>query len=256
MSCSPPVSNPSNLPVNYTGVADTGASGIYLTKHAPVNHHNTSAPSISVGTANGTIACSSTSAQLKLTNLQPSARQGHIMPSFTKTLVGIAPLCNTNLVVIFTNHDVKAINQAGATILEGWCYPGGANDWHFTIVDSNSNSNEDFLFPFVDKLAIIPPPDPPPEPLPPPATPILDTYWDRIRHKRRQAGTVQLAYRERLDQGPVNTTEQNKRRCIEMACCSNLNTTSSYPCIQPHALPPPTSSPQATSAYTADVAEW
>jgi hypothetical protein len=34
-----------------------------------------------------------------------------------------------------------------------------------------------------------------------------------------------------------------------MACHSNLNTTSSYPCVQPHALPPPTSSTQATSAY-------
>jgi hypothetical protein len=34
-----------------------------------------------------------------------------------------------------------------------------------------------------------------------------------------------------------------------MACSANLNTTSSYQCIQPHALPPPTSSPQATSAY-------
>ncbi len=34
-----------------------------------------------------------------------------------------------------------------------------------------------------------------------------------------------------------------------MACHSNLNTTSSYPCIQLYASPPPTSSPQATSVY-------
>jgi hypothetical protein len=133
------------------------------------------------------------------------------MPSFTRTLVGIAPLCDANLTVIFTKHDVKAINQAGTTILEGWCDPGGANDWHFLIVDSNYNSNEDSLFPSDDKLAIIPPPNPPPEPLPPPATPVPDTYWDRIRHERQPAGMVQLTYRERLDQGLVNTTEQNKR---------------------------------------------
>ena len=100
LSCSQPVSNPSKLPVNLTGVAATRASGIYFTKHAPVNHHNTSAPSICVGTANGTIACSSASAQLKLTNLPPSACQGHVMPSFTRTLVGIAPLCNADLTVI------------------------------------------------------------------------------------------------------------------------------------------------------------
>ncbi len=171
------------------------------------------------------------------------------MPSFTRTLVGLAPLCNADLTVIFTKHDVKAYDQAGATILEGWHDPDRANDWHFPIVDSNYNSNEDSLFPSDEKLTIIPPPDPPPEPLPSPATPVPDTYWDRIRHKRWPAGTVQLSYREQLDQGLVNPTEQNKRQCIEMACPSNLNTTSSYLCIQPHALPPPTSSPQATSAY-------
>jgi hypothetical protein len=171
------------------------------------------------------------------------------MPSFIRTLVSIAPLCDANLTVIFTKHDVKAINQAGATILKGWRDPGGANNWNFPIMDSNYNSNEDSLFPSDDKLISIPPPNPPPEPLPPPATPVPDTYLDRIRHERRPAGTVELTYREQLDQGLVNTTEQNKRQCIKMACHSNLKTTSSYPCFQPHALSPPTSSPQATSAY-------
>ncbi len=199
MSYSPPISNPSNLPVKYTGIADTGASGIYFTKHAPNNHRNTSAPSIRVGTTNGTITRFSASAQLKLTNLPPSARQGHIMPSITRTLFSIAPLCNANLPVIFTKNDVKAINQAGATILEGWRDPGGANDWHFPIVDSSYNSDEDSLFPSNDKLTSIPLHDPPPEPLPPSATPVPNTYWDCIRHERQSAGTVQLTYRERPD---------------------------------------------------------
>jgi hypothetical protein len=133
------------------------------------------------------------------------------MPSFTRTLVGIAPLCNANLTGTFTKNDVKAINQAGTTILKGWRDPGGANNWHFPIINSTYNSNEDSLFPLDDKLTSIPPPNPPPEPLPPPATPVPDTYWDRIRHKRRQVGTVQLTYRERLDQSLVIPTEQNKR---------------------------------------------
>jgi hypothetical protein len=141
LSCSPPTSNPSNLPVNYTGIADTGASGIYFTKNAPVNYCNTSAPSIHVGIADGTIARSSASAQLKLTNLPPAACQGHIMPTFTRTPFGIAPLCNANLTIIFTKHDVKAIDQAGATILEGWRDLGGARDWHFPIVDANYNND-------------------------------------------------------------------------------------------------------------------
>jgi hypothetical protein len=237
LSCNPPTSKPSNLPVNYTGIADTGASGIYFTKNTPVNYHNTSAPNICVGIADGTIVRSSASAQLKLMNLPPSARQGHIMPTFTRTLFGIAPLCNANLTVIFTKHDVKAINQAGAPILEGWRDPGRARDWHFPIVNANCNSNEDSLFPSDDELTSIPPPDPPPEPLPPPAisvpatynsnkdslfpsddkltsipppnpppepiplpaTPVLNTYWDRIKNERQPASLVQLTYRQQLD---------------------------------------------------------
>jgi hypothetical protein len=135
------------------------------------------------------------------------------MPSFTRTLVGIAPLCDANLPVIFTKHDAKGYDQAGATILEGWYDPGGANDWHFPIADSDHNSDEDSLFPSDDELTIIPPPDPPPEPLPLPAISVPNTYWDRIKHKKQPAGKVQLTYRERLDQGLVTPTEQNKRQC-------------------------------------------
>jgi hypothetical protein len=114
------------------------------------------------------------------------------MPSFPRTLVGIAPLCNTNLTVIFTKHHVKAYDQAGATILEGWCNPGGANDWHFPIIDSDHNSNEDSLLPSDDELTIILPTNPPPEPLPPPATPVPNSYWDCIKHEKRPAGMVQF----------------------------------------------------------------
>jgi hypothetical protein len=159
--------------------------------------------------------------------------------------VSIAPLCDADLTAIFSKRDVKAYDQAGATILEGWRDPSGANDCHFSIVDSDYNSDEDSLFPSDDKLTIIPPPNPPPEPLPPPATPVPDIYWNRIKHENRPAGMVQLTYWEQLDQGLVTPTEQNKRQHREMACSSNLNTTSSYPCIPPHALPPPTLSPQA-----------
>jgi hypothetical protein len=132
------------------------------------------------------------------------------MPSFTRTLVSIAPFCDANLTVIFTKHDIKAYNQACTTILEGWRDPSGANNWHFPIVNSDHNSNEDSLSSSDDKLTIIPPPDPPPEPLPPPATPVPITYWDRIKHKKRPAGTVQLTHREWLDHGLVNPTKQKK----------------------------------------------
>jgi hypothetical protein len=84
------------------------------------------------------------------------------MPSFPRTLISIAPLCNTNLPVTFTKHDVKAYDQAGATILEGWRDPGGANDWHCPLIDAYHNSNDDSLFPSDDNTTIIPAIDPPP----------------------------------------------------------------------------------------------
>jgi hypothetical protein len=173
------------------------------------------------------------------------------MPS-PRTLVGIASLCNANLVVTFTKHDVKAYDQAGATILEGWSKTSEAKNWHFPLIDADHNSDDDSLFPSDDKLTIIPTTDPPLVPLPPPAMPVPDFYWDRIKHEKGPAGTVQLSYRERLDNGLVTTQEQSKRQRKENLACSNvsnLNTTSSYPCIYPHPLPPPTSSPQATRAY-------
>ncbi len=38
-----------------------------------------------------------------------------------------------------------------------------------------------------------------PTAIPPPATPVPDTYWDRIKNERRPAGLIQLTYREWLD---------------------------------------------------------
>jgi hypothetical protein len=98
------------------------------------------------------------------------------MPSFPRTLVGIAPLCNADLTISFTKHDGRAYNQAGATILEGWRNPSGANDWHFSLIDADHNSAEDSLFPSDDELTIIPNSDPSSVPLPIPATPIPNSY--------------------------------------------------------------------------------
>jgi hypothetical protein len=98
------------------------------------------------------------------------------MPSFPRTLVGIAPLCNANLIVTFTKHNVKAYNQTGTTILEGWHDPGGASNWHFPFIDADHNSNDDSLFFSDEELTIIPPTDPPPVRFPPPATLVTDSY--------------------------------------------------------------------------------
>jgi hypothetical protein len=112
------------------------------------------------------------------------------MPSFPRTLVVMAPLCNANLTVTFTKHDVKTYNQAGTTILEIWHNPSGANNWHFPLIDADHNSNDDSLFPLDNDTTIIPATDPPPVP---PAT-VQDTYWDYIKLDKRPASTTQMSY--------------------------------------------------------------
>jgi hypothetical protein len=204
-----PAAHPSliqpTFPSIIPGNASAGASSIYLSKHAPINHRNTSAPSICVGFTDGTIACSSASAQLKLKKLPPSACQGHIMPSFPRTLVSIAPLCDANLTVTFTKHDVKAYDQAGTTILECWPDPRGASDWHFPLIDANHNSNDNSLFSSNNNTIIIPATNPPSVLSPPPATMVHNTYWDQIKNEKRPAGTKHMIYHERHDKSLVTT---------------------------------------------------
>jgi hypothetical protein len=43
LSCSPPLPYLACLPTTYTGVANTGATGIYFSKNAPIDHCKTSA---------------------------------------------------------------------------------------------------------------------------------------------------------------------------------------------------------------------
>jgi hypothetical protein len=106
-----------------------------------------------------------------------------------------------------THTHIKAQNQAGATILKGWRDPGGANNWHFYLIDDDHNSNEDSLFPSDDKLVgmIVSNTNPHPVPLLPQAKPVRDSYWECIKHKKQPANTIQMTYCERLANGLVTT---------------------------------------------------
>ncbi len=62
LSCSPPSHPRSSLLKSHIGVVNSGASGFYSSKRAPVTHLNTSAPRIQVKIANGTKLTSSATA--------------------------------------------------------------------------------------------------------------------------------------------------------------------------------------------------
>ena len=113
--------NPTQLPSSDTGIADSGASGFYFAPGAHVANLNSRAPPIGVEVANGLPVRSIASATLASVPSLPAAMmQGHVMPSFPHTLVGLGPFADQGCQIIFTNKDVSVRNPQGVCILKGW----------------------------------------------------------------------------------------------------------------------------------------
>ena len=88
-------SNPPPLSLSYTGIANSCASGFFFAHDAPASNQNHYAPTIGVWLANGLSKRSIASATLALVpSLPPLAMQGHVMPSFTNSLIGLGPFVN------------------------------------------------------------------------------------------------------------------------------------------------------------------
>jgi hypothetical protein len=170
LSCSPPHHPSSSLPKPHLGVVDSGTSGFYFSKNAPVTHLNTSAPCKQVKIANGIKLTSSATAQINNKHIPPAAHHGHVMDNFPRTLIGIAPLCNAGLSVTFTKHKVICQTASGTSIIEGWRHPQEGSDWFFPLVDEDHNSDKDSLFPSDNDSSICSNPNSttPPPLLPPP----------------------------------------------------------------------------------------
>ncbi len=108
-------------PYSHTGIANSGASGFYFVPSAPVSNLNPQAPTIGIRVANGLPEKSVASATLALVpSLPPSATQGHVMPSFPSTLIGLGPFADLGCTITFTKTDVTAVNPDGRCILKGW----------------------------------------------------------------------------------------------------------------------------------------
>jgi hypothetical protein len=73
--------NPTNFSTSHTGIADSGASGIYFASNAPVGNLNLMAPSVGVRVANGLPVRSVASTTLaSAPSLPPTAIQGMLYP--------------------------------------------------------------------------------------------------------------------------------------------------------------------------------
>jgi hypothetical protein len=128
------VPNPSKLPATHTGIADSGANSFYFAPGAPVANHNPTAPIVGVRVANGHPEQSVARATLaSVPSPPPSAMQGHVMPSFTHTLIGLGPFADLGCKIIFTKTAVTIYHPHRHPILTGWQDLEGPHLWHFPL---------------------------------------------------------------------------------------------------------------------------
>jgi hypothetical protein len=59
--------------------------------------------------------------------------QGHVMPSFPHTLIGLDPFANLGCQTVFTKMAVSVIHPEGHIILEGWREQDGPCLWRFPL---------------------------------------------------------------------------------------------------------------------------
>jgi hypothetical protein len=129
-----PACNPTQLPPSHTGIADSGASGIYFVPGAPVSNLDHKAPTVGVHIANGLPERSIASATLaSAPSLPPSAMRGHVMPSFPHTLIGLGPFADLDCQIVFTKTAVSVIHPDRHSILEGWREQDGPHLWQFPL---------------------------------------------------------------------------------------------------------------------------
>jgi hypothetical protein len=126
--------NPTHLPSPHTGIADSGASSFYFLSSAPVSNLNPEAPTICVRVANGLPVKSVASATLaSVPSLPPAAMQGHVMPSFSHTLIGLGAFADLGHTITFTKTGVFVVDPAGQCVLKGWREKDGPRLWHFPL---------------------------------------------------------------------------------------------------------------------------
>ena len=129
-----PASNPTQLPPSHTGIADSGASGFSFAPGAPVSNLDHTAPTVGVRVANGLPERSVASATLaSAPSLPPAAMQGHVMPTFPHTLIGLGPFADLGCKIVFTKTAVSVIHPDGHSILEGWRELDGPRLWRFPL---------------------------------------------------------------------------------------------------------------------------
>jgi hypothetical protein len=126
--------NSTHFPSSHTGIADSGSRGIYFAPNAPVTNLNLQAPTSGFQVATGLLLRLIASATLaSAPSLSPVDVQGHVMPSFSRTLASLGPFANLDFAIIFTKMEVSIIHPNEHCILKGWQEPNGPHLWLFPL---------------------------------------------------------------------------------------------------------------------------
>jgi hypothetical protein len=128
-------SNPTQLPSSHTGIANSGVSGFYFAPGMPVANLDPKAPTIGVRVANGLPEKSVASVTLaSAPSLPPASMQGHVMPSFPHTLIGLGPFADLGCQIVFIKTAVSVIHPDEHSILDGWQEHDGPCLWRFPLM--------------------------------------------------------------------------------------------------------------------------
>ena len=93
--------------------------------------------------ANGRAERSIASATLaSVPSLPPAAMWGHVMPSFTNSLIGLGPFVDMGHTVVFTATGVLVIHPDGHSILDGWREAAGPRLWRFPLKPSQDTPDK------------------------------------------------------------------------------------------------------------------
>lgn len=150
LTCSPP--NSSNID---TAIADTGATGHYFRRKAPVTNINHNALPTTVSIANGDLVHSSATASLTLPHLPPGTDTGLIMPTFANNLLSMGVFCDAGCYVVFTKVDVLIYDSTHKLIMRGLRETHGARMWRFSLTNAIAANSTHSLSPNIP--TIIPP---------------------------------------------------------------------------------------------------
>ena len=129
-------------PQQHTVIVDSGATHIYIAPNAPRGPLDTSEDTIIVGTANGQVGTSVGKATLPIQQLAADLpTMGYIMPSFTNTLIGVGPICDTNCTVVFKKKYVTVLLPEGKLILQGCREKKLPRLWRFALKTTEKSIN-------------------------------------------------------------------------------------------------------------------